>query len=323
MNGDGYGDFLIGAPEDDHSILILSVFLTTIDTGSVRCVSGANGSTLWTVYGSAAGDELGFSLTNIGDVNGDGKADLAVGAPQRRAITPQPGYVRIASGANGATIATIAGSGSDSEFGYALAPMHDVTGDGYSELIVGVPGYSSDRGRAVRVNSGTWTIGLSWFGVDAGERFGSAVCAIGDVNNDNKADVLLGAPSNDAVASGGRVYCRSGVAATTLFTLSGTSGGEAFGTSVAPMMLDTSAAFAIGAPESTTRRRASPIAEWCESTLRRPRSPTQRSTARAPLPTSAPRSPILGITSAMVSTTSRRAPRKTGSSSSGRGRRRW
>ena len=216
----------------------------------MRCVSGATGATLWTIYGTSEGDELGYSLVNLGDVNGDGKADFAVGALQRRTSTPQPGYVRVCSGANGATIATITGiAGTDTDFGFALAAMPDVSGDGRNELIIGSPGYSTDRGRAVRVNSGTWVIALNWFGVDNGERFGSAVCAIGDVNNDGKPDVLCGAPSNDAVASGaGRVYCRSGVANTSLFTLSGATANEAFGTAVCGLMYDVTPFFAVGAP---------------------------------------------------------------------------
>lgn len=248
VNGDGKADFLVGAPGGDHTYLFLGFFVTDEDSGSVRCISGADGSTLWTIYG-AEGDEIGFSLANLGDVNGDGKADFAVGAVQRRTATAQPGYVRIASGANGAAIATIAGLATDAELGYSLAAIPDLNGDGKPELIAGAPGYSNDLGRALRINSGTWTSPFSWLGIGATERFGTSVAAIADVNGDGKADVIVGAPDHDSVATNaGRVYGRSGVANVNLFTLSGTTASDRFGTAVAPLSLAGTPAFAVGAP---------------------------------------------------------------------------
>ena len=140
VNNDGFADFLVGAPQDDWTHLVLLTFVTEENAGSVRCVSGKDGATLWTIYGSTPGDQLGFSLVNLGDVNGDGKADFAVGAPQSQALTVSPGYVRVCSGANGATIATVSGiAGTDTDFGYALATMPDVSGDGLKELLIGSP----------------------------------------------------------------------------------------------------------------------------------------------------------------------------------------
>lgn len=251
VNNDGKADFLVGSPAADHTFFTFPPLTSTNqDAGSVKCVSGADGTTvLWTIYGSGAGDELGFSLVRLGDVNGDGRPDFAAGAPQRKAATNPFGYVRICSGVNGATIATTSGSGLDAEFGYALGIRANAGGTGIPRLLVGAPGYDTDRGRAVLLQSPFWTSVVSYTGTAAGERFGESVAGTGDANADGQPDVAIGAPSNDAVASNaGRVYVMSGVASSTIGILSGTQSSERFGASICSLRSDYYDVLAIGSP---------------------------------------------------------------------------
>jgi len=71
-NADGYDDYLLGAPEDAT---------VGVDAGAAYLHSGIDGALLATFYGEAAGDRFGMSMAAIGDADGDGVDDFAIGAP--------------------------------------------------------------------------------------------------------------------------------------------------------------------------------------------------------------------------------------------------
>jgi hypothetical protein len=73
VNGDGKADFLVGAPRADTTGLT--------DPGAVYLYSGADGSLLFKRYGEATEDDFGYSVSGGGDMNGDGRADFLIGAP--------------------------------------------------------------------------------------------------------------------------------------------------------------------------------------------------------------------------------------------------
>lgn len=251
VNGDGKSDYVIGSPDYDRPTFLFPATIYSDRAGFARCYSGATGATLWTVYG-AEGDNLGYSVARIKDINGDSVDDLAVGAPQTDVGSTGLGYVKILSGVNGATLFTINGSGLDDEFGAAVADAGDVNGNGVTDIIVGVPGFDSDRGRAVFVSGSSGAILNSFNGLVAGERFGSAVDGLGDITGDGRSDLLVGAPSNDTVATNaGRVYGINQTGNVVLFTLSGINANDEFGASVAALSDYTSDGkreFAVGSP---------------------------------------------------------------------------
>ena len=72
VNGDGFADLIVGARFDDT--------VNGGNTGSAQVFSGFDGSILYTFNGDSSGDDFGFSVSGAGDVNGDGFADLIVGA---------------------------------------------------------------------------------------------------------------------------------------------------------------------------------------------------------------------------------------------------
>ena len=86
VNSDGHDDFVSGARLDDDK---------GTNSGSARVFSGIDGSTLVTFFGDAAADQLGYSVSGAGDVNGDGHDDIIAGAPFAAAST---GYARVFSG---------------------------------------------------------------------------------------------------------------------------------------------------------------------------------------------------------------------------------
>jgi hypothetical protein len=104
--------------------------------------SGASGGLLWTIeHDGDAQDFFGYRLYSIADVDGDSLCDLVVAAPQPAVWTPStgPGFVRIVSGGSGAPLLTLRGQTVGAQFGFSVAVLGDVNGDGSQELAIGSP----------------------------------------------------------------------------------------------------------------------------------------------------------------------------------------
>jgi len=116
-------------------------------------------------FSVAYGGDVGFSAAALGDVNGDGFEDLAVGgSASARVCVILGGSGEVGSydcGADGASFglgenATQPGfyvtgatdAGETGGFGFSLAAAGDVNGDGYADFVVGEPGYDHDAGAA-------------------------------------------------------------------------------------------------------------------------------------------------------------------------------
>ena len=201
--------------------------------GRVRTWNGISGSTLYTQKGTQTNLLYGWSVGRIGDVSGDGRPDLVVGAPHQAGGTLL-GEVELLNAVDGSPLLKIVAGEAGAEFGHDTTGIDDFDGDGTPDVLIGAPHASGGEGRAYVHSGASGARLLTLSGSGELERFGHAVAAAGDFDGDGVDDWLVGAPDSDALtAGGGRVTVYSGVDATVLATFLGDRPGGALGWSFA------------------------------------------------------------------------------------------
>jgi hypothetical protein len=200
---------------------------------------------LTTLHGDSVGD-LFHVVTYIGDVNGDGYDDVLVGAPGGDAV--HGNYAKLFLG--GATFDTAHAlvfhcDQEISQFGFALAGGKDINEDGYPDFVIGASNYYyggkpngvADAGKVYVYFGGPKIDTNASFTLTCDQwyyAFGSRL-ALGDINGDGYADIIVGAP-NDDIDAHGRVYIYYGGKAlrdTPDVVLEGTAPFDMFGGSIA------------------------------------------------------------------------------------------
>ena len=202
--GDGLDDVLVGAMsmEDGGGAYLLAGPITTGDARS-RAATTLRG---------APGDAAGGGVAFVGDVDGDGVADLAVGAQDAAGglgavyvvAGPPPSGTFDLSAADAIWTGETAGDGS----GRSVAAAGDVDGDGTADVFTGTlynnESSTGGAGRGYLLFGGAWggaaslsTAGVVFAGVSAGDRVGYPVGPGGDHDGDGHADLLLGASGSD------------------------------------------------------------------------------------------------------------------------------
>jgi len=112
--------------------------------------TSAAAQAIHTFSGQLAADRLGWSLAGLGDVDGDGVSDIAIGVPFAPQGSVQMGRAELRSGADGALLYTVDGDAALDHAGWALAPLGDLDGDGRGDFAVGLPTATSPRPMAER-----------------------------------------------------------------------------------------------------------------------------------------------------------------------------
>ena len=233
VNGDGYGDVIVGA-----------LFNDTGGNNAGRAYIYFGGEIMDNVVdliltGLSANDWFGFRVSTAGDVNGDGYSDVIVGAYLNDAAATNAGRAYIyfgGTGMNNTADVILTGENANDWFGYSVSTAGDVNGDGYSDVIVGALYNSSGGTYAGRSyiymgdSAMNTTADVILTGV-AGDAFGESVSTAGDINGDGYSDVIVGAPYNDA--GKGYIYFGGGSMNNIAdLTLTGAAAGDAFGFSV-------------------------------------------------------------------------------------------
>ncbi len=212
--------------------------IPTLVLGLLAPAAGAQ-SLLHSFFGDSEYESLGWSVALVGDVDGDGLADLLVGALVDDVGGPASGSAFVFSGANGVLLHAIHGAPVDL-LGIAVAAPGDVDLDGRADLLVGIsnPLLGTTPGRA-RLYSGsdgsvlrTWTDPLPYFGM--------AVAGAGDANGDGIPDVVVGDPAGapadgafpGALVGPGAVWLFSGADGSVLATSAGAAFGDLYAYSV-------------------------------------------------------------------------------------------
>ncbi len=267
MNGDGFDDIIVGARRADPDGFNIAgesyvVFGAAGGFPAVIDLGGLNGNDGFRIAGLDAGDSFGYSVSGAGDVNGDGFADLVIGAS---GIDPDGnnaagGAYVLFGGADafGSSfdLSTLDGSNgfrldgvdADDNAGVSVSSAGDVNGDGFDDLIVGAreadPGGEAGAGESYVVFGAAGgfaptfdlsaldgTNGFRLDGIDADDTSGFAVSGAGDFNGDGFDDLIIGAFGGDpnGNADAGETYVVFGAAggfsaALDLSALDGTNG---------------------------------------------------------------------------------------------------
>ncbi len=215
-NGDGIPDVAASGPSA---------------SGVAHLYSGRDGQILQTFH-SARSDELfGNHISGIGDIDGDGHADLIIGAPGKEGASKNPGHAYIYSGKNGRVLFTLSGEKAGDGFGSSVA--------GYSKgkehyLVVGAPLAGPDHHGRVYVYDNPSAAPKFVIEADsAGNALGAMFVSILQNTADTGTPHIFVSDWTNAAkgASTGRIYVHSASTGEHFMTLTGETAGDGFGTS--------------------------------------------------------------------------------------------
>jgi len=224
LNGDTILDIAVGAPGDDDGgndrgavwVLFLRQDGTVLDEAKISANDGNFGGDL------DDGDRFGTALAVLGDLDGNGAADLAVGAPGDDDGELDAGAIWILFMNSNGTVRTEQKISFDSggldallrsgdAFGSAIANIDTLNGDTVPDIVVGAPGdddggvdagaawvlYLAANGRVINQQKISPLEGDFEGIIRPGDEFGYALANAGDVDNDGISDLLAGAPGDD------------------------------------------------------------------------------------------------------------------------------
>ena len=247
INGDALGDFIVGAPLQHPGATPNAAGRAYVIRGDTGTMIRAHKSPL-----EQAGSLYGYSVAAVGDLNADGRTEYLVSAPwetvgRGAGARDGAGRVYLYNGASGALLKIFWSPAyeEDGHFGFAMAGVPDLSGDGRPEILIGAPnddpGASpTDCGRAylfsgaapyplLRVMASPYQ--------EAGGEYGFSVSGIPNVDGDTRGDIIVGAPGDSPGNSPfncGRAYMYSGATGHYLRTLASPNqvGGGRFGLTV-------------------------------------------------------------------------------------------
>lgn len=238
VDGDACADFLIGAPINSSSkgkvYLVYgegsscsggTSFSSICSTGTCALsdveTGALNGATF---QGENNSDKLGYSVAGVGDVDGNGKDDILLGAPYNDDGGSDAGRIYLFYGEDSlnSTVllsdadVTYTGETAGDIAGSSLAKGGNVDGDAYSDFVIGAPGYNgtyTDEGKVYLILGKNVTADLndastvSFTGQKEKDYAGKALTGGSDFNGDGKDDFAVGVSNYDSSGTDrGRTY---------------------------------------------------------------------------------------------------------------------
>ncbi|MEH2067402.1 MAG: hypothetical protein V7K47_04395 [Nostoc sp.] len=241
INGDGIDDLIIGAPIADpngqNSGLSYVVFGSKGGFDAQLNLSTLNGTNGFAINGINQFDGLGKSISDAGDINGDGIDDLIIGAYRADPNGKFSGQSYVVFGSKGSFNAqlnlftlngtngfAINGINAYDNSGTSISSAGDINGDGLDDVIIGAVNadpngefsgqsyvvFGSKTSFAASFDLSTLN-GINGFtinGINGGDNSGTSISSAGDINNDSFADLIIGAPNAAAngISSSGQSY---------------------------------------------------------------------------------------------------------------------
>ncbi len=222
-DADGYNDVAVGVFFDNPAGISDAGTAAFISGGELRTEEEYGRMAYLLVHGVAIGDRVGYDIASLGDVDGDGVDDMAIGEYLDDGVGTDSGAVALVYGRAGmnreidftGTDAMFFGVAAADQFGAVITPLGDFDADGLADFLIGAPtgsgGAKISAGATYAYlgrSSGVW--GLTGNAADivingdtADDRAGDELCGRLDVTGDGYSDLAIGAQKADLGASGG------------------------------------------------------------------------------------------------------------------------
>lgn len=218
LNGDGKAEFAVGAPNDCESVPFLGCIS---HRGHIYIYSGATGGLMYRLGGHSTsstflGSYFGWSLASVGDLNNDGENEIIGGALYTDGFQITSGTAEVFSGADTSQVCFLKGTATNDFFGSAVTGVGDIDGDTVPDFAVGAygaPSGGTQKGSVYIYSGKTCSLLFQLDGNDTLEWLGYAIGSGGDVNNDGRWDIIIGAPHSDpnGITDGGSILVYANV----------------------------------------------------------------------------------------------------------------
>ena len=224
INGDGFSEIIIGAPGTAQNINFI---------GKAYLIDGKYGTVLNTFNGTTSGGRFGYSVANLGDVNGDTFPEVVVSEPLGLGNLYN-GIIYVYELNGNLLFRYNLNNQLGGNYFSQLENIGDMNGDSINDIAIGnsaelyVKVISGIDGTLIRSISSPQTPAYP-SGILS---FGTSIAGLGDINGDGYKDIAVGAPNVGPPINAGAVYIFSGYDGSQITSFSGNSSNEFFGNDI-------------------------------------------------------------------------------------------